>query len=165
MAASQRGLAATLAASRAWTAVARAAACGAGAWPDSDRRRSSRARSSNAPTSGARRTKRRPRLAATVELDEYDQQLRDEEEGAFQYATEWVDDLTADELCEPQEQSTAARAGRELRAEIGQYLARASPAAAPHGANPSRRRAPFRDRGTPAGRRADGMAGTGRGAA
>ncbi|MFK0142711.1 hypothetical protein [Streptomyces murinus] len=37
-------------------------------------------------------------LAATVELDEYDQQLRDEEEAAFRRQAAWVDDLTDDEL-------------------------------------------------------------------
>ncbi|MET9127123.1 hypothetical protein [Streptomyces sp. NPDC004528] len=67
----------------------------------------------------------RPWLDATVELDEYDQQLRDEEEAVLRYATAWADELTADELRELQQQSAAGRAGRDLRAELRQYLARA----------------------------------------
>ncbi|MFJ4932126.1 helix-turn-helix domain-containing protein [Streptomyces sp. NPDC088736] len=78
----------------------------------------------------------RPWLDATVELDEYDQQLRDEEEAAFRYATAWVNELTDDELRELQEQSAAARAGRDIRAELRQYLTHARPAAAPHDTHP-----------------------------
>ncbi|MFF8035837.1 hypothetical protein [Streptomyces sp. NPDC016626] len=74
----------------------------------------------------------RPWLAAEAELDEYDQQLRDEEAAEFRRASAWVDDLTDDELRELHQQAMAAGAGGDLRAELGQYLARTRPAAAPH---------------------------------
>ncbi|RSS79739.1 hypothetical protein EF919_40990 [Streptomyces sp. WAC02707] len=73
----------------------------------------------------------RPWLAAGNEADEYDQWLREEEETEFRRATAWVENLSDEELLDLQQQTTTGEAGRDLRAELGQYLARARPADAP----------------------------------
>ncbi|MFE0775387.1 hypothetical protein [Streptomyces sp. NPDC058861] len=73
----------------------------------------------------------RPWLVGGDEADEYDQWLREGEEAEFRRATAWVEDLSDEELLDLQQQSAGGEAGRDLRAELGQYLARARPAAAP----------------------------------
>ncbi|GGV87218.1 hypothetical protein GCM10010294_68850 [Streptomyces griseoloalbus] len=66
----------------------------------------------------------RPWLAAEADLDESDQQLCDEEAAEVRRVGAWGDDLTYDELRELHQQAMAAGAGGDLRAELGQYLAR-----------------------------------------
>ncbi|WP_141720821.1 hypothetical protein [Streptomyces sp. Ncost-T10-10d] len=61
-----------------------------------------------------------------VELDPYDEQLRDEEEAEHRRMVAWVDGLSADELVALQRQPVAG-AGRDLRAELTAYVARARP--------------------------------------
>ncbi|MFF5826043.1 hypothetical protein ACFY8Q_31610 [[Kitasatospora] papulosa] len=61
-----------------------------------------------------------------VELDPYDQQLRDEEEAEHRRRVAWVDGLSADELAALQRQPVAG-AGRDLHAELTAYVARTCP--------------------------------------
>ncbi|WLQ69344.1 helix-turn-helix domain-containing protein [Streptomyces glycanivorans] len=61
-----------------------------------------------------------------VELDPYDQQLREEEEAEHRRRVAWVDGLSADELAALQRQSVAG-AGRDLHAELTAYVARICP--------------------------------------
>ncbi|MFM9462607.1 hypothetical protein ACKI1K_07110 [Streptomyces scabiei] len=58
------------------------------------------------------------------EPDEYDRQLRDEEEAEHRQMEAWVDSLTDDELKELERARSAAAAGRDLRAELAAYIPR-----------------------------------------
>ena len=58
------------------------------------------------------------------EPDEYDRQLRDEEEAEHRRMTAWGDTLTNDEFQELQQVRSAAGAGRDLRAELAAYIPR-----------------------------------------
>jgi hypothetical protein len=58
------------------------------------------------------------------EPDEYDRQLRDEEEAERRRMSAWVDSLTDGELKELQQARSAAGAGRDLRAELAAYIPR-----------------------------------------
>jgi hypothetical protein len=70
-------------------------------------------------------TRRELLYGVEPELDEYDQRLRDEEEGAFQRWVEWVDSLSADEFEVLQGQASGS--GLDLRAELVADAARARP--------------------------------------
>ncbi|MEU5257030.1 hypothetical protein [Streptomyces longwoodensis] len=71
----------------------------------------------------ARDTAVRHWIRAEDEPDEYDRQLREEEEAEYRRMAAWVDSLTNDELELEQARSTAA-AGRDLRAELAAYIPR-----------------------------------------
>ncbi|MDX3801079.1 hypothetical protein [Streptomyces sp. AK04-3B] len=58
------------------------------------------------------------------EPDEYDRQLRDEEETEHRRMEAWIDSLTDDELKELEQARSAAAAGRDLRAELAAYIPR-----------------------------------------
>ncbi|MEH0656011.1 hypothetical protein QA995_42560 [Streptomyces scabiei] len=62
-------------------------------------------------------------IRAEDEPDEYDRQLRDEEEAEHRRMAAWVDSLTDNELKEL-EQARAPAGGRDLRAELAAYLPR-----------------------------------------
>ncbi|MFF1285622.1 hypothetical protein ACFVY4_33665 [Streptomyces sp. NPDC058299] len=63
-------------------------------------------------------------IRAEDEADEYDRQLRDEEEAEHRRMAAWGDSLTDDELKELEQARSAAEAGRELRAELAAYIPR-----------------------------------------
>ncbi|MGW1290726.1 hypothetical protein ACWD4N_46015, partial [Streptomyces sp. NPDC002586] len=65
----------------------------------------------------------RPWLARESEPDAYDEQLLDEEQAAAKHMIAWVDTLTDDEI-EALQHQAAAGDGRDLRAELADFLAR-----------------------------------------